>query len=1368
MNPSGSSSSSSGDGSGSAESSSPGVFEDWLLTWVYPVVLKGYDRGGDRIEEKIDVSNENNMKTKGSRHTSCYSTFLPSHLRCDVVGEMASGLWEEEKRAAVEKKDPPSLLRVVLKMIRWELLFGTFFGVLQGLFATVARPLLLKYAVEAIVDDDDDGEGGGSRLWYLIIGLGIEQLVEGLCATLSRHALLDHASSTFFATCAYLVHVKSARVSTNGSKMSESALIGNDIIRTKENLKYMQLLPNSLSSLIGGVIVLYFVTGYAGLIGLSMSAVMLFFNGYIATLAKDAEEANLAAADKRLSIMKQIINGIKAIKLSAWEESFENVIRRARIEECAPLYRFRFLLQTSVQLGRSSPIIAACVCFIVQTTVFDEQLHASDTFAALNVFLSLRLALIIIPESVTYFAAASVSLSRLQKFLATPNAPASCDASFGSNAVPRTKSGLSLRWPGESKNEEDPPMVSKQSRGAKGTTTSSRRPSRAATVALEMTTKPAVSVKKYSSPFTIRMSTSGDTFVVPGRRIAVVGAVGSGKTALLLALLGEMSGDDAHRAMLRRSKDRTFGYCPQHSYVMSGSIRSNILMGRDFDAQRYRAALERTTLGKDLDQFPRRDMTLVGERGVTLSGGQKSRLGLARAIYSDPEVLILDDPLSAVDSVVAKKIFERTVMSSAKIAIGGVENEDGLKKTRTIVMALNQLHLCPYFDEVVVLRGGRVIERGDPRELAQRKGSDFSTMVVGCEEDRTDHAAATTTTASKTSCEDNEDREDKTNAGHDTNKLVKDQHVDSGQFSHHIFWTYIQGMGRARSFCAVLATMFTYGVMTWTDRWLAWWVNYEEDHPNEETYPLRFPVVYAFSCVAFVALLVISSQMFARAGVRASKHLHEQCVGRLLRAPVSFFNATPSGRIMSRFSSDLSMTDLNVPRFFDNFTQFAATLLALVVMVCVLVPLMIPIFLAALVFFGVECTYVNNATRCVKRECNNAMSPVLTITSDAAAGRAVVRSLGAASTIFFDSKFRKAVDQWNEHSYVALSITTWAQVVSYLLSFCISVSTAVFIVVRKDSYNGSTAALAMTYAFLIPYFLLHMVFIIGQLNIALTSLERLLRYAGDGVPQEPAWRRPDDPSPSAFPTHGTIVFDRASLRYRKGLPLSLRDVSFTFEGGSRIGCVGRTGAGKSSLLVLLFRIVDACNGRVSVDGVDVKKLGLLSLRQSMAVVPQVSLLIQGSVRTNLDPFGSHSDAELRDVMRQVGLSVNKLNDEDDAASSLSAGERQMMSLARALLSRRKIVVCDEPTSNVDMASDRKIQDVLRHALARRKCTVITIAHRLQTVVDHDKILVMDSGKVAEFDTPTALLSDSRTILYAMAMSAGGPRMVAELLKLAKK
>lgn len=237
MNPSGSSSSSSGDGSGSAESSSPGVFEDWLLTWVYAVVLKGYDRGGDRIEEKIDVSNENNMKTKGSRHTSCYSSFLPSHLRCDVVGEMASGLWEEEKRAAVEKKDPPSLLRVVLKMIRWELLFGTFFGVLQGLFATVARPLLLKYAVEAIVDDDDDGEGGGSRLWYLIIGLGIEQLVEGLCATLSRHALLDHASSTFFATCAYLVHVKSARVSTNGSKMSESALIGNDIIRTKENLK---------------------------------------------------------------------------------------------------------------------------------------------------------------------------------------------------------------------------------------------------------------------------------------------------------------------------------------------------------------------------------------------------------------------------------------------------------------------------------------------------------------------------------------------------------------------------------------------------------------------------------------------------------------------------------------------------------------------------------------------------------------------------------------------------------------------------------------------------------------------------------------------------------------------------------------------------------------------------------------------------------------------------------------------------------------------------------------------------------------------------------------------------------------------------
>tara|TARA_A100001015_G_scaffold166392_1_gene184945 strand:+ start:113 stop:973 length:861 start_codon:yes stop_codon:yes gene_type:complete len=284
--------------------------------------------------------------------------------------------------------------------------------------------------------------------------------------------------------------------------------------------------------------------------------------------------------------------------------------------------------------------------------------------------------------------------------------------------------------------------------------------------------------------------------------------------------------------------------------------------------------------------------------------------------------------------------------------------------------------------------------------------------------------------------------------------------------------------------------------------------------------------------------------------------------------------------------------------------------------------------------------------------------------------------------------------------------------------------------------------------------------------VSFTSLERLLIYSSDSIPQEDSWRKPGDPSKSTFPTKGTIRFVDASLRYRPDLPEALRRINLIIQGGERIGVVGRTGAGKSSLLTLLFRLHDASNGHIEIDGFDIKSLGLLTLRESISVVPQEPLLMRGSVRTNLDPFDCVDDATLIEVLEKVGLSSNVLSQTDqDASQILSAGERQMLSLARALLSSAKIVVCDEPTSNVDMYSDRKIQDILRHHVVSRKCTLITIAHRLQTIVDYDKVLVMDDGTVKEFDSPRVLLRDKNSTLYSMAFRSGGIDMVKNLLSI---
>jgi len=389
----------------------PSSLSDCTLSWVGTVVLRGYEG---------DDSNR----------------FMPQKIRSSRVRRRAISEWEREKRT----NENPSLLWVCLGFIRFELIVGIIFGVFQGLLCTVARPLLLKFAVDTLIE-----ETSGAEMY--ILALGAEQILEGLTATFSRHALLDHAASMFFSSVTNLIQHKSLRVANGCSELSPTTLIGNDVIRTLENAKYMQLYPNSLASLIGGICVLIYSVGYSGLVGLGASALILMLNAWIATLARDAEEKNLSAADVRLNIMKQIIESIKAIKLSAWEQRFGDLLSAARLKECGPLYRFRFFLQTSVQLGRASPIIAACITFLFKTLVLGESLKASDTFAALNVFLSLRLALIIIPECITYFAAASISINRIQQFLLLPEPNRHHDDVYVKEEQEECSTNVSFRWP---------------------------------------------------------------------------------------------------------------------------------------------------------------------------------------------------------------------------------------------------------------------------------------------------------------------------------------------------------------------------------------------------------------------------------------------------------------------------------------------------------------------------------------------------------------------------------------------------------------------------------------------------------------------------------------------------------------------------------------------------------------------------------------------------------------------------------------------------------------------------------------------------------------------------------------------------------
>jgi len=456
-------------------------------------------------------------------------------------------------------------------------------------------------------------------------------------------------------------------------------------------------------------------------------------------------------------------------------------------------------------------------------------------------------------------------------------------------------------------------------------------------------------------------------------------------------------------------------------------------------------------------------------------------------------------------------------------------------------------------------------------------------------------------------------------------------------------------------------------------------------------------------------------------------------------------------------------------------------------------PLMLPQVLVCFCLFGLQIKMATRITQDSKRAANNAMNPVQSTLAEIEQGRLLIRTMRLEK--FFTDRFMWAMDKLQRATYFSKSVQSWLSFVTGLIALLLAIPTALIIaltnftaVARLEStsaanttdnhtIDNAVAGLALTYGVNIPFFMQMFVQYTAYVLLMLTSLERLLQYADKSkVPQEPAWSLPNDPK-SEWPTKGAIVFENASLVYRPGLPPALDQVSLRIEGGERIGVVGPSGAGKSSLLVLLFRLLDPSAGRVLIDGLDTRNLGLLTLRQAMAIIPQTPLLLEASVRKNLDPFNGHSTDALKKVLCAVGLSPRLLDNDDiqhddsretggtehnlgkdgsekqALATSLSAGEKQMLNLARAmLLPNIRILVCDEPTSNIDMATDRRLQQIIRTHFS--KCTIITIAHRLDTVVDNDKIVIMNAGSVMEFGPPLELLQREGSMLRTLGISAG--------------
>jgi ABC-type multidrug transport system fused ATPase/permease subunit len=1036
------------------------------------------------------------------------------------------------------------------------------------------------------------------------------------------------------------------------------------------------------------------------------------------------------------------------------------------------------LAQYTTQAGRAAPILSASASFLFMA-VNDYDMNPPDVFAALSVFLGLRQALIMLPMSLTLIGAIESSLVRLQEFLAQDEVTTESTtlSSAGGSCLPtdvdqNQDAGVSPL-----------PLVS-LSRATFGFQPAIQNVAGAPYTTIEManmlTSKEdlqyqcnpnlsdsanSVAVrdidndndndeKKSSSSIRENFQLKDVDFQCHASEIiAVVGTVASGKTTFLHALCGEMfltrgqAGSPSHRSDGSNMKR---GYVCQNPIVMSDTVLNNILMGRPYDASKLKHVLHGSALDQDVENMEHGLDTAVGEKGVTLSGGQQMRLNIARAIYDTPDLLVADDPLASVDAHVADELFTNFC---------ALAKQDGC----CVVIAMNQLHFLHKVDRILVLEDGSVVEQGTYKELASH-GARFQQMMScvqtqsshGSSENEKDVEGSLSLPCSIADATSEETRVDPAK-GKSTklqlaskplsrSQAVKEEPKASGSVSGSVFKEYVAAMGHGYFATCILLTMFAYAVMGASDRWLATWVDQKQksDITGEDSRDTFYIIVYALLCVFFFVSVQTASAVFTVGGVRSTKTLHDECLWNLFHGTISFFNGTPSGRILSRFGTDLSNIDIFLTQYIDNTSQFGFSILVLLAVICALVPVVLILLIPASGLFWFQIVAVDRSGREGKRLCNNSMSPVLTCATECASARILVRVMGFQD--YWDQRFSGFVDDYTRFNFFSSSVINWGMLFSYSVSFFISLGTAAGVLLQTGrsgafGLSPSEAGLALTYSFGLPYFLLFLSYNITVVKIHLTSCERLLQLKGAWVKREPAWNLPDDPIEEEWPTAGEVQFKNVTLQYQRAEPgaaasivPAVRNLSLNVGGSEKIGICGRTGAGKSSLVNLLFRIYDPTTGSICIDGKDLSTIGLQTLRERMNIIPQHPLIIEGTVSFNLDPFKTQKHSALIDVMRRVGLPKSLMG---ISASRLSAGQQQLLTLARILLNKKKVVVLDEPTAQIDVEMDAKIQEILAREFS--DSTMITIAHRINSILPSDRVIVMEQGEIEESGSPQALL-----------------------------
>ncbi|XP_050370619.1 ABC transporter C family member 12-like [Argentina anserina] len=1199
--------------------------------------------------------------------------------------------WVEES-----KRSKPWLLRALNCSLGRRFWLGGFFKIGNDL-SQFSGPILLSHLLQSMQRGDPAWIG---YIYAFLIFLGVSL---GVLAESQYFQNVMRVGFRLRSTLVAAIFRKSIRITHEGRKNFPTGKITNmmstDANALQQICQQLHGLWSAPFRITVAMVLLYQQLGVASLIGSLMLVLMIPIQTTIISKMRKLTKDGLQQTDKRVGLMNEILAAMDTVKCYAWETSFQQRVQTIRNDELSRFRKAQLLSALNSFILNSIPVVVTVTSFGVFTFLGGE-LTPARAFTSLSLFAVLRFPLNMLPNLLSQVVNANVSLQRLEELFLTeervlvPNPP----LELGLPAISIQDGHFS--WDPKA----DKPTLSN--------------------INLDITV---------------------------GSLVAVVGGTGEGKTSLISAMLGELPPIADSSVVIRG----TVAYVPQVSWIFNATVRENILFGSEFEAARYWKAIDVTEFRHDLDLLPGRDLTEIGERGVNISGGQKQRVSMARAVYSNSDVYIFDDPLSALDAHVAREVFNHCI------------KEELQGKTRVLVT--NQLHFLPQVDEIILVSDGTIKEKGSFKDLSENSllfqklmenAGKMEEHVEEKEDSKNDYQE-TPLPVSNGNGVVNDLPKDASYAkkGKGTRSvLIKQEERETGVVS----WKILQRYKNALGGLWVVMVLFTCYTLTEVLRvssstWLSFWT----DQSTSKSYaPGFYILIYAILSIGQVTVTLTNSFWLITSSLRAARKLHDALLQAILKAPMVFFHTNPTGRIINRFAKDLGDIDRTVAQFMNMFLGQVWQLISTFVLIGIVSTISLWAIMPLLILFYAAYLFYQSTSREVKRLDSITRSPVYAQFGEALNGLSSIRAYKAYDRMANISG--RSMDNNIRFTLVNISSNRWLTIRLETLGGIMIWVIATFAVMQNGRAENqvqfaSTMGLLLTYTLNITSLLSGVLRQASRAENSLNAVERVGTYIE--LPSEaPAVIESNRP-PHGWPSSGSIKFEDVVLRYRPGLPPVLHGLSFKVSASEKLGIVGRTGAGKSSMINALFRIVEIEKGSILIDGCDVGKFGLADLRKVLSIIPQSPVLFSGTVRFNLDPFSEHNDADLWEALERAHLKeVIRRNSfgldaqVSEGGENFSVGQRQLISLARALLRRSKILVLDEATAAVDVRTDALIQKTIREEF--KSCTMLIIAHRLNTIIDCDRILVLDAGQVLEHGSPQELLLNEVSSFSKMVRSTG--------------